>query len=97
MCAMATEPDTVWRELFTKWPASIPKRGIVVSTLNELTPFKSFLIRGEILLLERTNPDAVGARFLLIGFDAIHAVKIIDPLKEEIFTAAGFLGHFAKV
>ncbi len=93
---MGIEPNAVWRELFTKWPASIPKRGVVVTTLNEVTPFKSFLIKGDLLLLERTNPDAIGARFLLLGFDAIHVVKLIDPMKEEVFTAAGFVGHFAK-
>ena len=94
---MAVEPIPVWRELFTKWPASIPKRGVLVSTLNQETPFKSFLVKGEMLLLERTNPDAIGARYLLLGFDAIHAIKLVDPLKEEVFTAAGFVGHFAKV
>ena len=95
--ATAFEPREIWRELFTKWPAALPKRGVIVSSLNEPTPFKSFLIRGEMLLLERTNPDPIGTRFILLGFDAIHIVKLIDPLKEEIFTSAGFVGQFAKV
>ena len=93
----AFEPREVWRELFMKWPSTLPKRGIVVTLLNVETPFKSFLLRGEMLLLERTNPDAVGARFILLGFDAIHIVKLIDPLKESVFTGAGFVGQFAKV
>lgn len=91
------EPRQVWRELFMQWPSTLPKRGIVVTALNVETPFKSFLLRGEMLLLERTNPDAVGARFILLGFDAIHIVKLIDPLKETVFTGAGFVGQFAKV
>jgi hypothetical protein len=69
---------------------------VLLTTLNEATPFKSFFVRGELLLLERTNPDPLGARFVLLGFDAIHAVKLIDPIKEEVFAAAGFLGHLAK-
>ena len=81
----------MWREFFSKWPAALPKRGLIVSTLNEATPFKSFLIKGEMLLLERTNPDPAGTRFILMGFDTIHMVKLIDPLKEEIFTTAGFV------
>jgi hypothetical protein len=85
-----------WRELFLKWPTSLPKRGVVVSTLNEATPFKSFMVKGDILLLERTNPDAMGARFIVLGYDAIHMVKFVDPLKEEVFASAGFSGHFAK-
>jgi len=94
---MAIEAHETWRELFSKWPASIPKRGVLVSTLNEAMPFKSFFIKGDTLLLERTNPDAIGARFIILGFDAIHMLKLVDPLKEEAFTAAGFVGHFAKL
>jgi len=86
----------MWREFFTKWPANLPKRGLVVTSLNETNPFKSFLIKGELLLLERTNPDPLGSRYILLGFDAIHLVKVIDPLKEDVLTSAGFVGHFAK-
>lgn len=93
---MAADSREMWRELFTKWPAAMPKRGVLVSTLNETTPFKSFMLKGETLLLERTNPDPLGARYILIGFDGIHMVKLIDPLREDVFTSAGFTGHFAK-
>ena len=94
---MAEVQQNTWRDLFANWPTSIPKRGVLISTLNEATPFKSFLVKGEMLLLERTNPDAMGARFILVGFDAIHMLKFTDPLKEEVFTSAGFVGRFAKV
>lgn len=94
---MATNAGEIWRELFSNWPAAIPRRGLVVSTLNEPTPFKGFMIKGEALLLERTNPDPIGTRYIVMGFDAIHLVKIIDPLKESVFTAAGFVGQFSKV
>jgi hypothetical protein len=92
---MSTE--TNWKDVFAKWPASLPKRGVLVSTLNESTPFKSFLLRGDILLLERTNPDPLGGRYVLIGFDAIHMVKLIDPLTEATLTSAGFSGQLAKM
>jgi hypothetical protein len=91
-----TSSSDLWREFFAKWPAGLPKRGLVITTLNDTTPFKSFLTRGEMLLLERTNPDPLGARYIFLGFEAIHLVKVIDPLKEEVVTAAGFAGHFAK-
>src|ERR1043165_6711431 len=94
---MSTDTATIWREMFEKWPTSIPKRGVMVSTLNEVTPFKSFMLKGGLLLLERTNPDPLGARFLLMGFDAIHAVKLTEPLGESVFTGAGFTGRFAKM
>ena len=94
---MSTNNTTNWREVFEKWPAGIPKRGVLVSTLNEVTPFKSFMLKDNILLLERTNPDPLGARFLMIGFDSIHVLKITEPLTEAVFAGAGFVGHLAKM
>lgn len=90
-----TSGDT-WREVFTNWPAALPRRGLVVSTLNETVPFKSFLLKGDTLLLERANPDAVGARFIVLTFDAIHMLKITDTLKESVLNSAGYEGQFAK-
>jgi hypothetical protein len=86
---------SIWREVFVNWPASIPRRGLVVSSLNEVTPFKGFLHNENVLLLERTNPDPVGTRFVLLSYDAIHAVKFIDPLKETVFTSAGYVGKLS--
>lgn len=86
-----------WREFFLNWPATLSRRGVVVSTLNEATPFKSFFTKGEMLLLERTNPDAMGGRFVLLSYDAIHMVKFADPFKESVITGAGFVGKLAQV
>ena len=94
---MATSASEMWRDVFTNWPATIQRRGVVVSTLNEAVPFKSFFIKDETLLLERTNPDPIGTRFIVLAFDAIHMVKLIDPLKESVLTGAGYVGQLAKV
>jgi hypothetical protein len=88
--------SVVWKNAFNHWPTGIPRRGIVISTLNEPMPFKGFLVKDDLLLLERNNPDSLGARFILLSFDAINSVKLTDPLKESTFTAAGFLGKLAK-
>lgn len=85
-----------WKALFTNWPAGIPRRGIVVNSLNESLPFKSFMLKDESLLLERTNVDSLGARFILLGFDAVHSVRFVDPLKESVLTTAGFVGKLAE-
>jgi len=87
--------QNTWKATFSNWPAGIPKRGVLVNSLNEANPFKSFMLRDDMLLLERTNPDPLGARYILMGFDTIHSVKFIDPLKESVFTAAGFVGKLA--
>jgi hypothetical protein len=93
---MSTDQTGNWRQVFENWPTSIPKRGVLVSTLNEVTPFKSFMLKDDILLLERTNPDPLGSRFILLNFAVIHMVKITEPMTEAVFTKAGFAGHLAK-
>jgi hypothetical protein len=85
-----------WKSLFTDWPSAMPRRGIVTNTLNEPMPFKGFMIKGETLLLERTNPDAMGGRFILLSFAGVDSVKLIDPIKEAEMTGIGFVGKFAK-
>lgn len=94
---MATSSTDIWRDVFNNWPAGFPRRGLIVSTLNETIPFKSFFIKGESILLERTNPDPVGTRFIVLGFDAIHMLKLTDPLKESILNEAGYVGQLAKM
>ncbi len=86
-----------WQTFFQEWPASIPRRGIVTNSLNEPMPFKGFMLKGNMILLERNNPDAMGGRFILMNFASIDSVKLIDPLKESDATAAGFVGKFAKM
>lgn len=91
----ASEPTSdagVWPAFFRQWPEGIPQRGIVVNQLNEQIPFKGYLLRDDVVLLERTNPDSLGARFLLVPFGEIAMLKLIDPLKQEVFDKAGFQG-----
>jgi len=46
-------------------------------------------------LLERQAPDALGARFVMLLYDAVEAVKLIDPLKAEAFAPLGFEGRLS--
>ncbi len=88
--------QNTWKVTFTGWPTNVAHRGIVLTSLNESIPFKGFMIKDDLLLLERANPDSLGARFILIGFDGIHSVRFTDPIKESIFTAAGFTGKLSQ-
>ncbi len=80
-----------WKAFFSNWPSGIPHRGMVVTNLNDAVPFKNFWLKEEMLLLERTNPDALGARFALFSFDVINSIKFIDPLRESVIEEAGFI------
>lgn len=88
--------ENVWKTTFSSWPTGIPRRGVLVNSLNEAMPFKSFLIREDMLLLERTNPDPLGSRFILLGFESISSVRFIDPIKESLLNGAGFVGKLSQ-
>lgn len=79
-----------WLKFFAGWPTELPRRGLVVSSYQEQIPFENFLIRDEIILLERRAPDALGARKVMLQLSQILAVKIVDPVNLSLFEAAGF-------
>lgn len=80
-----------WKAFLANWPDSLPRRGVLVSNLNESMPFRNFYIKEGMVMLERTTPDAMGARFVLLDFEMINSVKIIDPLNTEHLKKAGFI------
>lgn len=79
-----------WDSFFSNWPASLPRRGVLQTVLQEAMPFKDFWIKDGMLLFERVTPDAMGARFVLLSFDTINLVKFINPLSAAEISAAGF-------
>lgn len=79
-----------WKTFFTDWPAAFPRGGVLVSTLNEMIPFRRFWLKDDFVLLERNAPDATGGRYVLMGFDVINSVKFVNPLKDEMIAQAGF-------
>jgi len=84
----------VWKNVFTKWPEGIPHRGLLVNSQNETIPFKGFMIKDELLMLDRTNPDPAGTRYVLLSFSEIYMLKFIDQLKETVLKADGYQGKF---
>lgn len=85
----------IWKNVFAKWPEGIAHRGLLVNSLNETIPFKAFMIKDELLMLDRTNPDPAGTRFVLMTFGEIHTLKLIDQLKESVLRADGYHGKMA--
>ena len=85
-----------WKSLFIEWPACLPRRGVVLSTLNETMPFTNFWLRGETLMLERKNPDTSGSRYILMSYEGIDSVRFIDPLSDDVIASAGFSSGVVK-
>lgn len=69
---------------------------MVVTKLNESSPFKGFMLQSEFVLFERSSPDSLGARFIVLPFDQIATIKYTDPLKQPAFEAAGFAGKLSQ-
>jgi hypothetical protein len=83
-----------WRTLFENWPEAIPRQGILITSFNESIPFRDFLISGSIVLVERETPDSLGARKVMVAYDAISAVKITNPMDLARFQVMGFQAPF---
>ncbi|QDT99461.1 hypothetical protein [Gimesia aquarii] len=79
-----------WRSILENWPESIPKQGIVVTTFQESIPFQNFLLSSGIVLLERDKPDSLGARKVMLSYEAISAIKLADTLELARYQVMGF-------
>ncbi len=80
------------RRVFAEWPASIPRTGLLVTTFGESIHFVSYMLSGDLILVERKMPDASGSRRVIMSFEQILAVKILDAIEMPRFTAMGFQG-----
>ena len=90
--AAAAKPGRAeyWRHLFARWPSGTARTGFLVTELNESVRFTDFAVSAGLLLLQREKPDVVGARKVMVSYDAISAVKLDDPGELGPFSAMGF-------
>jgi hypothetical protein len=79
-----------WTDVFQNWPPSLPRRGVVVTLLNEQILFADFLVSANLLLIDRPSPDTMGARKVMVPFSQIAAVKITEVVKNSLFQPLGF-------
>ena len=87
---MATEVAEIWRNCFRQWPADLERRGVLVTSFDEQIPFDGFATSDDLLLLERRAPDTVGARTVLVAYQCIQALKIVEVTKAKAFQSMGF-------
>jgi hypothetical protein len=90
------ESHEQWKDWFRRWPADLPRSGVVVIISGEQIPFNGFLVGEEMLLLQRNTPDSVGARQVLLPYQQIDFLKITDVVSPKVFSAAGFAGKLSK-
>ena len=85
-----------WKGLFAAWPAELAPRGVLVTSFGEQIPFDGFLTGEQFLIIARTTPDTVGARQVVVPYENIAALKIVDVVKSKAFEAMGFKGVLGK-
>lgn len=84
------EKSICWQVLFQRWPDSIPKLGIVVTSLNEGIAFNNFQVSDYAVLFERDRPDTMGARTAIVPWEEIVTVKLTSPIESAQFQDMGF-------
>jgi hypothetical protein len=79
-----------WRDCFARWPDELAKRGVIVTKFDEQIMFSNFLFSDNLLLIERQTPDTLGARQVILSYEAISALKIVDVVKLKALARLGF-------
>jgi hypothetical protein len=87
---MGTDAAEIWRHCFENWPDEVARRGVVVTSFGEQIAFENFAASDRMLLVERRAPDTVGARTVLIPYQNVAALKVVDVVKAKAFAQLGF-------
>ena len=85
-------PARGWKNFFSNWPAGVARRGVLVVAFGEQIPFAEFWMSETFLLIQRKTPDTLGARMLVLPYEQIAALKVVDVVKPKVFRSAGFEG-----
>jgi hypothetical protein len=86
---MAMDAAEIWRHCFQEWPAELERRGVLITSFDQI-PFEQFAASSEMILIERRAPDTVGARMVLVPYAHIHGLKIVEIVKLKAFQSLGF-------
>ena len=85
-----------WKTWFCDWPDKLPRQGVVVTMQGDQIPFSGFLAGETMLLLQRTSPDSMGTRQVLLPYQRIDFLKITDVVDAKIYAKIGFQGSLPK-
>jgi len=80
----------VWQRMFCEWPADLPRRGIIVTAFGEQIPFDGFQTGPDLLLVDRKNPDTLGARKIVLAYSQVLGLKIVDVMDPRALAPFGF-------
>jgi len=84
------------KKIFQNWPDGLARQGIVITAFDEQIPFSGFMCSDDALLLQRKTPDSMGARMMLLSYDQVVAIKIVEIVGGKPFRGLGFEGTLPK-
>jgi len=90
------ESSQHWADLFRDFPSDMPRKGVLIVSFNEQILFDGFLVRKGMLLVQRKTPDTVATRQVVVPYDQILGLKIVDIVEPKTFTKWGFQGTLPK-
>jgi hypothetical protein len=90
------DTNTAWKEMLKNWPPDVARRGVLVTSYEDQIPFDGFIVNDNLLLLERKTPDTSGARKVIMSFDSVVAIKLIDVVRSKSLPGLGFVGSLGK-
>jgi len=93
---MALDAPESWRNCFRQWPADLERRGVLITAFGEQIPFEGFATNEDFILIERRAPDTLGGRSVMISYQHIQGLKIVDVMKQKPFQDMGFVFRPAK-
>lgn len=85
-----------WSAFFQNWPEQWNRQGVLLTSFGEQIPFEGFMVSKDLLLLQRTTPDSIGTRQLIIDYPCIAALKINHVVDPSVMTEKGFSGVLPK-
>lgn len=85
-----------WKTWFRQWPEKMPRQGVLITIQGDQIPFKGFLAGEEMLLVQRSAPDTVGTRQVLLPYQRIDSIKLTEVVDSKIFSKMGFEGTLPK-
>lgn len=81
---------SIWKDYFSHWPTGVAPTGVLVTSYDEQIPFQNFMTGEALLVVERRAPDTTGARKVLLPYENIVAVKLVDVVNDSVFAGLGF-------
>ena len=92
----AIDLASAWRDLFQNWPKGITQNGVLITAFDEQIPYEAFMASDAMLIVSRKTPDTVGARKVIVAYEHVRGVKIVDVIDGKPFEEVGFKGTLPR-